>query len=74
MEMTSLNPHFPLRELSTEFGGLVSRGKVWIKVCYMKTKGSHGEFSDPLSLKRPLLIANRNALLAGPVYSGLEIR
>ncbi len=25
VEMTSLNPHFPLRELSTEFGGLVSR-------------------------------------------------
>ena len=32
--ITSLNSHFPLLELSTEFGSLVSRGKVWIKVIY----------------------------------------
>ena len=34
LSITSLNSHFPLRELSTEFGSLVSRGKVWIKVIY----------------------------------------
>jgi hypothetical protein len=32
LNITSLNSHCPLRELSTEFGRLVARGKVWIKV------------------------------------------
>ena len=27
--ISSLNSHFPLRELSTEFGSLISSGKVW---------------------------------------------
>jgi hypothetical protein len=41
---------------------------------YSKTKDSPSEISGPLSLKLPLLKANRNVLLAGPVYFGLEIR
>ena len=60
--------------ITTICGNRISNEEVCIKVCYMKTKGSPGEISDPLSLKRSLLTANRNALLAGPVYSGLEIR
>ena len=33
VRITSLNLHYRLQELSTEFGGVVSRAKVWIKVC-----------------------------------------
>ena len=30
--ITSLNSHYPLRELRPKYGSLVSRGKVWVKV------------------------------------------
>jgi hypothetical protein len=42
--ITSLNSHYRLQELSTEFGSLVSKGKVWIKVWYMQFASGLMEF------------------------------
>ncbi len=34
--ITSLNSHFTSENLSTRWRGRSKRGRVWIKVCYMK--------------------------------------
>ena len=43
VKITSLNTHFCPSESSTKCGSLVSKEKVWIKVCNLHSRSLNGE-------------------------------
>ena len=60
-----------LARTTTIFGNGLSKGRLWIKACYMKTKGSPKELT-PITLKQQMLLGDRLLALALPAYQNVS--